>query len=747
MLLRLSLVIAPKAGEITLMHAYPNCFKNYTYVVSRLFVFVKLLTAKPYITLPEIPLPIWRLALACTMMCLLSGCGGGGGGGGLAVSDEPAVEEERFDVNAIGVRTYALNEGGSDSTDSLEPSDFETAEYWGNAYGASPLDVTHFSNAYARGWTGKGSLIVIADTGIDASHIDLAGKIKYSIDYSGAGLTDANGHGSHVAGIVAAVKNDIGMHGAAFDADLAIAKVTSGWSYSFQVARQAAAWGRDLGAVAINMSAAYGRDYSFESTLVKLSDGSYYSSDPYHGVNGYYNSRDEAYAWKAALGSDQVLVKAAGNDGTIYSAGHNQLATATDENGSLILDGQMLIVGNWDADGRFLRGNAAGNVCVTWNDGRCHDAAKIQDSFIMAPGTYIYSTYHNGGYAYLTGTSMAAPMVAGALAVVHQMWPHMSGKNLAKLLLVTADKTVDGYDVTVHGQGLLDMEMATRPYGAVGIPTTGRTSGSVTAVSGGVAVAGASPAQFVALSEVMILDTFERDFYVDLTTRILPIDTRRSNVASAGGIMDHYAAFFESEQHVALPINLSKRARLTFGMGTVENEFLGNRHSGSFGQVKSSTTTYINFDYNRDLFGLNGFAQLAGGMTRPEVETKNSLLTGASNIFSSSWTVGAEMPVDQANFSNKSKIGLALSQPVTIEQGQLNYRIPVGRTKAGSVTYETQSVDLKPAMREFNIASYYDWQLFDGYGHFRLYAEARHNLASSKNNREARIGLQFFMAL
>jgi hypothetical protein len=36
-----------------------------------------------------------------------------------------------------------------------------------------------------------------------------------------------------------------------------------------------------------------------------------------------------------------------------------------------------------------------------------------------------------------------------------------------------ADKTVNGYDVKVHGQGLLDMEMATRPYGAVGIPTTG----------------------------------------------------------------------------------------------------------------------------------------------------------------------------------------------------------------------------------------------------------------------------------
>ncbi|MDB2390832.1 S8 family serine peptidase [Alphaproteobacteria bacterium] len=645
------------------------------------------------------------------------------------------------------MRTDALNESGVDTPVTHDPSYFETAEYWGDAYGASPLDVTHFSDAYARGWTGKGSLIVIADTGIDTNHNDLAGKIKYGIDYSGTGLTDANGHGTHVAGIVAAARNDIGMHGAAFDADLAIAKVTNGRSYSFQIARQAAAWGRDLGSVAINMSAAYLRDTNFENTLVKLDDGSFYSNDSYHGVNGYYNSRGEAYAWKAALGSDQVLVKAAGNDGTIYSAGHNQLATATDDNGALILDGQILIVGNWDKDGQYLRGNAAGNVCVTWVDDHCHDAAKIQDSFIMAPGTNIYSTYLNGDYAHLTGTSMAAPMVAGALAVVHQMWPHMSGKNLAKLLLVTADKTVDGYDVTVHGQGLLDMEMATQPYGALGIPTTGQTAGSVATVSGGAVIVDANPAQFVALGEVMVLDTFERDFYVDLTNRILPADTRRANVAGAGGVTDHYAAYFEPDQRIALPIDLGIGTRLTLGAGMAEDEFLGNQLKGSFGNVKSSTTAYINFDHNRDLFGLNGFVQFAGGVTKPDVETKGSLLTGASTMFSSSWTVGAEIPTHQASLNNQSKIGLALSQPVTIEQGQLDYHIPVARTQTGSVLYQTHALDLKPAQRELDIASYYDQQLSDEMGHLRVYAEMRRNLASGKNHRESRIGVNFKMPL
>ena len=728
------------------MHAYLNRLIHHVHMVHRLLAFVKLSITKPSFKLCNIASLISLSGAICTMF-LISGCGGGGGGG-LAVSDVPPVEEEgRSSFNDIGVRTNALNEGDSASVANLEPSYFETVEYLGNAYDTSPLAVAHFSDAYARGWTGKGSLIVIADTGIDMSHVDLAGKVKYSIDYSGTGLTDNNGHGSHVAGIAAAAKNDIGMHGAAFDADLAIAKVTNNRSYSFQIAQRAATWGRDLGAVAINVSAAYRRDTRFENTLVKLGDGSFYSNDAYHGANGYNNSRGAAYAWKAALGSDQVLVKAAGNDGTLYSAGYNQLATATDENGALILDGQMLIVGNWDADEGFLRGNAAGNVCVTWVGDRCHDAAKIQDSFIMAPGTNIYSTYHNGNYAYLKGTSMAAPMVAGALAVIHQMWPHMSGKNLAKLLLITADKTIDSYDVTIHGQGLLDMEKATRPNGAVGIPTTGRTAGSVAAVSGGAAVAGANPAQFAALSEVMVLDSFERDFYVDLTTRILPVDIRRTSIASAGGITDHYATYFKPDQRVVLPISLGKSARLTFGAGTVEGEFLGNKLSGSFGQIKSSTTAYTNFDYNRDLWGVNGFMQLAGGVTRSQIDTKGSLLTGASTVLSSSWTVGAEIPTQQNSPSNNSKIGFALNQPVTIEQGQLDYRIPVARTRAGSVVYKTHAVDLKPAMRELDIASYYDRQLFDGMGHMRLYAEARRNLASSKNHREARMGLQFLMRL
>ena len=62
-------------------------------------------------------------------------------------------------------------------------------------------------------------------------------------------------HGTHVTGIAGAEKNSVGGHGAAFDADIAVAKVSSGTSYSFQNAISAAQWGNKIGSVAINVSA------------------------------------------------------------------------------------------------------------------------------------------------------------------------------------------------------------------------------------------------------------------------------------------------------------------------------------------------------------------------------------------------------------------------------------------------------------------------------------------------------------
>ena len=120
---------------------------------------------------------------------------------------------------------------------------YETEEY---NYTNKQLSTSN-RTAYSRGWTGKGSLITIADTGANVNHVDLDDNIKYTKDYTDTSISMNSNHGTHVAGIAGAEKNGTGMHGAAFDADLAIAQVGSGLSFSFSNARNALAWGKDLG--------------------------------------------------------------------------------------------------------------------------------------------------------------------------------------------------------------------------------------------------------------------------------------------------------------------------------------------------------------------------------------------------------------------------------------------------------------------------------------------------------------------
>jgi subtilisin family serine protease len=141
----------------------------------------------------------------------------------------------------------------------------------------------------------------------------------------------------------------------------------------------------------------------------------------------------------------------------------------------------MLIVGNWD--GSSVSGNKAGHVCLNINtsNNTCNDTYKISDFYLLAPGNNIESTVPTtlpgDGYMTSSGTSQAAPHVTGALGVLNQMWPYMKGESLVQLVLNTANKDLTGYDVNVHGQGLLDLNEATKPQGAVGITTTGRVDG------------------------------------------------------------------------------------------------------------------------------------------------------------------------------------------------------------------------------------------------------------------------------
>ena len=566
------------------------------------------------------------------------------------------------------------------------------------------LSVSNFDVAYSRGWTGKGSTIVIADTGAYIGHADLDSNIKHTNDFTGNGIATSSNHGTHVAGIAGAEKNGAGMHGAAFDADLAIAKVSSGSSYSFSNAIKAAQWGKTIGSVAINVSAEVNYDSGFRNSIVKQAKGVYYSTHWYYGENGYNGAVNEAVKWKTALGDEQVLVKAAGNAGWDYSAGMNQMATATDANGNLILDGQMIVVGNYDKNNDKLNSssNKAGTVCATYTNGVCIDAAQIKDYYIMANGTAITSTAENGGYVTMSGTSMAAPVVTGSIAVLHQMWPFMKGKHLVQLVLVTGNKDISGYNENVHGQGLLDMDTATRPVGATGIPTSGRTNGGVSAVAGGANVQGVAASQMQALTSVMVLDSFERDFYIDLGDMTQDVDTRTASVAEQMGAINYFAGYMNKDQHAAVPFAVTENSNVEIGFGNSTGHYLGNSFSGTLGTTTDSNTVYANYNYRNGGF----YAQAGLGYTSVNFDTNNSMMVSAENVVSTTATAGYEFAPREGH-----TLGFAVSQPVTVESAKFTYNVPTSRTLDGNVNTKLQTVDFRNSDREIDLGTYYKFDI------------------------------------
>ena len=80
---------------------------------------------------------------------------------------------------------------------------------------------------------------------------------------------------------------------------------------------------------------------------------------------------------------------------------------------------------------------------------------------MVAPGTVTgAAAQSNTGTVYVSGTSFASPLVAGAAALVKEAFPSLSNHGVLRLLLSTANRAFESYNPELHGQGLLDVEAA-----------------------------------------------------------------------------------------------------------------------------------------------------------------------------------------------------------------------------------------------------------------------------------------------
>jgi hypothetical protein len=142
----------------------------------------------------------------------------------------------------------------------------------------------------------------------------------------------------------------------------------------------------------------------------------------------------------------------------------------------------------------------------------------------------IFSTEPGGGYIRGSGTSMAAPHVSGALAILLQLFPELTPQEIVARLFETANRAGIYADSALFGNGLLDLEAATRPVGEVAILTGGTADGPAQdAAASGVATSGAfGNALAVALAgtPLTVFDRYRAGFVLDLGALVRSADTR-----------------------------------------------------------------------------------------------------------------------------------------------------------------------------------------------------------------------------
>lgn len=263
------------------------------------------------------------------------------------------------------------------------------------------------------GQKGAGVKVAILDTGIRTNHEDLT--VYGGYDTTGTGsYTDNNGHGTHVAGTVAALDNNVGVLGVAPAARLYAVKVldaSGNGSYSNIIAGIQWAINNDM-------------------DIINMSLG---------GSSGSTALQD---ACNAAYNAGILLVAAAGNNGTA--------AGTTECIGYPARYSSVMAVGS-----------------ITSSNTRSSFSSTGSTLEITAPGSSIYSTTYNGSYGTMSGTSMACPHVAGVAALIWGSKPSLSNVQLRNALNATANDMWN--DAWRYGNGLVDA-MAAYQYVNGGAP-------------------------------------------------------------------------------------------------------------------------------------------------------------------------------------------------------------------------------------------------------------------------------------
>ena len=375
---------------------------------------------------------MFRCSLVVSLLFLLTACGGGSGDGGSAGGGVGTGTVSNCSDTGTDYQTYEYYNGGSDLNQ--------------NAGNNSPLQYVCASSAYARGATGNGIQVAVIDTGVKASHSELDDNMVSSLTGSDTINSDNNpdddhGHGTHVAGIIAgerAGSNNGTTHGVAYNADIYAIKMFNSSGNTTNSATAAAYALAEATAAIDIINNSWGTDASCSSESECRSTVG----------TGFYDNWEDT----AQLSTPKISVFSAGNDGDSEPSAE---CLSMKYNSDINKVSVCVVAASFSASGS---GNSQGKGLLATFSDKC---GSVSAYCITAPGDQLWNANYSGGHTTKSGTSMAAPMVSGGLAIVMQEFSSLTPAQVVSRLLTTATDSGEYSQTSIYGHGMMNLNAAT----------------------------------------------------------------------------------------------------------------------------------------------------------------------------------------------------------------------------------------------------------------------------------------------
>ena len=438
--------------------------------------------------------PAFICSIVLSVLLVLAGCGGGGGArvGSRQPTPEPlplpptecipvhggdCVPPEDFPSLAENlVDDYRLHEN------------FETQ--WGLRQIRAGVAYSNLNLLKGKdAEPGSGVTIGFIDTGIDLSHPAFAGKTVTEEFLPGASDETGDGfsHGTAVASVAAAARSSLpgAAHGVAWDADIAMFSIptgSGGGDYNPISFSGLASQEPGVGDWVEHVLAWRDGDRSVD--ILNVSVG-------YHGIIDSYAEQELRDNFGAAIAA---MAQADASEKTIFvwAAGNAHGDPCDPSTTDHCEDGEINAVSVEVLPGlaariEELRAHSIAVVALSRDEGRIaalSNRCGIAAGFcIAAPGEKVRAAHFGPdsdglrtvrGHEDVSGTSVAAPMVAGGLALMKQLFrDQLSNTELVARLLETADTSGMYADRTIYGRGSMDLGAATSPVGVLEVPSGG----------------------------------------------------------------------------------------------------------------------------------------------------------------------------------------------------------------------------------------------------------------------------------